>query len=109
VNLGFAGITVGGSFALEDSDRPTDGWGADAGITYSTAPWSVGITGFYSEVEGTSGNGEDKLLAINGGVSYAIGPGITSSLNVMYADWDGGNSGADADGIGGILGLKIGF
>ena len=109
LNLGFAGFTVGGSFALEDSDRATDGWGADVGVSYSTGPWSVGVTGFHSEVDGAPGNGgEDELDSIEGGVSYAIGPGITGSFSVMYAKWEPAN-GEDADGIGGILGLKIGF
>ena len=107
VNIGFAGFTIGGSFAIEDSDRATNGWGADLGVSYSTGPWSVGITAFHSEVDGT-GNSEDELDSLNGGVSYAIGPGITGSFNVMYAAWEPGN-GEDADGIGGILGLKIGF
>jgi hypothetical protein len=43
-----------------------------------------------------------------GAVSYAIGPGITSSFSVMYAKWDPGEA-DDADGIGGILGMKISF
>jgi predicted porin len=107
LNVGFAGFTIGGSFAVEDSDRATDGEGYDLGVSYSTGPWSVGITAFHSEVDGT-GNSEDELDSLNGGVSYAIGPGITGSFNVMYAKWEPGN-GDDADGVGGILGLKLGF
>ena len=107
LNLGFAGFTIGGSFAIEDSDRTTNGWGADAGVAYSVGPWSVGITGFYSEVDGTSAE-EDELRSLEGGVSYAIGPGITGSLSVLYAEWEPG-SGEDSDGLGGILGLQVGF
>jgi predicted porin len=107
LSLDIAGLTLGGSWALEDSDAPTDGWGADVGVTYSTGPWSVGITGFHSEVEGTADK-EDELDSIEGAVSYAIGPGITGSLSVLYADWEPGN-GEDAEGWGGILGMKIGF
>jgi len=109
LNLGFAGFTVGGSYALESSDRTTDGWGADLGVAYSVGPWSVGITGFHSEVDGAPGNGgEDELDSLEGGVSYAIGPGITGSLSLLYAEWEPGN-GEDADGFAGILGMKIGF
>jgi hypothetical protein len=108
VNIGFAGFTIGGSVGVEDSDRPTDGWGADFGITYATGPWSVGLTGFHSEVDGTGGGDDDELDALQGGVSYAIGPGITSSFSVMYAKWDPGEA-DDADGIGGILGMNISF
>ena len=51
---------------------------------------------------------EDELDSLVGGVSYDIGPGITGNFSVMYAKWAPGN-GEDADGIGGILGMEIGF
>jgi predicted porin len=109
LNLGFAGFTVGGSIAIEDSDRTTDGVGWDAGATYSTGPWAVGVTYFHSEVEGAAGGGEDELDSAQAGVSYAVGPGITASANVLWADWDGEAAGTNADGFGGILGMHIGF
>ena len=108
LNLGYAGFTIGGSFLLEDSDRATDGWGADAGISYSTGPWGASVTGFHSEVEGTAASGEDDMNAIVGAVSYAVGPGIKASLSVLWAEWDGEGT-VDADGIGGIVGMKMGF
>jgi len=109
LNLGFAGFTVGGSIAVEDSDRSTDGHGWDAGATYSTGPWAVGVTYFQSEVSGTAGAGDDDLQAAQAGVSYAVGPGITASANVLWADWDGGQAGANSDGFGGVVGMHIGF
>jgi predicted porin len=109
LNLGFAGFTVGGSIAIEDSDRTTDGVGWDAGASYSTGPWAVGVTYFHSEVEGAPGGGEDELDSAQAGVSYAVGPGITASANVLWADWDGEAAGTSADGFGGILGMHIGF
>ena len=109
LNIGFAGFTIGGSFAVEDSDRATKGWGADVGVSYSTGPWSIGVTGFHSEVDGTN-RGEDVLDSLEGGVSYALGPGITGSFSVLWAQWnpDAGDD-AESEGIGGILGMKIGF
>jgi len=109
LNLGFAGFTVGGSIAIEDSDRTTDGVGWDAGASYSTGPWAVGVTYFHSEVEGAPGGGEDELDSAQAGVSYAVGPGITASANVLWAEWDGAAGGANADGFGGVVGMKIGF
>jgi predicted porin len=107
LNVGFAGFTVGASMAIEDSDRSTEGTGFDVGATYSTGPWSVGLTYFHSEVEGAAGGGDDSLDAVTGGISYAVGPGITASASIMWAEWDGDN--ADADGVGGIVGIKMGF
>jgi predicted porin len=108
LNLGFAGFTVGGSIAIEDSDRATDGTAYDLGATYSTGPWAVGATYFGSSVSGAGGGGDDDMQAIQGGISYAVGPGITASANLLWAEWDGGG-GADADGFGGVVGMKMGF
>jgi predicted porin len=112
LNLGFAGFTVGGSIAVEDSDRATDGTAWDVGATYSTGPWAVGLTYFHSEVSGTASpgsGGDDELDAAQAGISYAVGPGITASGNVLWADWDGRAAGANADGMGAVFGMKIGF
>jgi predicted porin len=89
LNIGFASVTVGGSVGVEDSDRSTDGVAWDAGATYSIGPWMFGATYFHSEVEGGAGGGEDELDSLQGGVSYAVGPGITASANVLWAEWDG--------------------
>lgn len=116
-NVGIAGFTVGGSVGKESSGRATDGIGWDAGVSYGTGPWAVGLTYFQSEVNGRQDAGggtfvkaddEDEVKAIEGGVSYAVGPGITSSFSVLYVDWEGGNNN-DADGAMGIIGLKYNF
>ena len=110
VNLGFAGFTVGGSIAIEDSSRAQDGLAWDAGATYSTGPWTVGATYFHSEVEGAAGGGDSELSSAQGGIAYAVGPGITASANVLWAEWDGqGGNGVEASGFGGIVGMHIGF
>jgi hypothetical protein len=109
--LGYAGFSVGGSVAFEDSDFATDGTAYDVGASYSTGPWAVGVTWFASEVEGTSGVGfgsEDELAALEVGVSYAVGPGITASLSGIWAEWEE-ESGTDQSGIVGVVGMKIGF
>ncbi len=120
VNVGAAGFTVGGSFAREVSGRATDGWSFDAGVSYGTGPWAVGLVYFQSEVTGrretAPGSGtftaisgkEDELMALELGVSYAVGPGITASFNLLYADLEGAND-EDADGTLGIIGLKYSF
>ena len=108
LNLGFAGFTVGGSIGIEDSDRATDGTAFDVGATYSTGPWAVGATYLNTSVEGAAGGGDDDMQALQGGISYAVGPGITASANVLWAEWDG-EGGEDADGFGGVVGMKMGF
>jgi predicted porin len=108
LNVGFSNFTLGGSVGVENSDRATDGVAWDIGASYSLGPWAVGATYFTSEVEGADGGGEDELRAMQAGVSYALGPGITASANTLWAEWDG-EGGEDAEGFGAILGMKIGF
>jgi outer membrane protein OmpU len=116
LNVGFSGFTVGGSFLWEDSDLATNGIGWDAGVSYATGPWAFGITYFQSQVSGTPGfNGDDELIALEGGVSYKIGPGITGSASVMWAEWDPQFSGTgtaldeDVAGLQGVLGINFRF
>ncbi len=114
LNVGFAGFTVGGSFALEDSERliagqSVDGISYTAGASYGTGPWSVGGSYFHSEVEGlVATSGEDELDAVNVGVAYAIGPGIKGSVSGMWAEWED-EAGAEQDGVVGIVGMKLSF
>ena len=149
INIGFAGVTIGGSVAAELDGRVTpntssfdntvlgapatlnspfpantfvttpnsftsgadssEGWAWDAGISYTTGPWSFGGTYFFGSVEGDLQNGDnDRVHAVEGGVEYAVGPGITTSLSGLYADWDG-ETGADNSGYAGVVGIKFGF
>ena len=51
---------------------------------------------------------QDELKALEAGIAYQVGPGITTSLSLLYADWEGAN-GNDADGTVGVVGLKYRF
>ena len=109
MNLGYGGFTVGGSFALEDLDRPSDGWAADAGVSYSHGPWSASFTAFFSRVEGaTADAGDDDQLAFMGALSYAVWPGIETGASLFYSERHDDSSGATED-VTGIIGLRIGF
>ncbi len=112
LNLGFGGFTVGGSYAEEFNDNnPNEGWGASAGISYATGPWSVGIDGFMSESNGTSvvnGGSKQKLKSGQIGVGYQVGPGISTDASVLYTEWEA-SDGAKNDGWAGIVHMKISF
>jgi predicted porin len=120
INLGYAGVTIGGSWALEESElpngaeAPTDGQSFDVGASYAFGAWSVGATWLYSESEGgnalsgTGNDGEDELNAIEGGVAYTLGPGVTTSLSVLYAQLED-EGGVENEGILGIAGLALSF
>ena len=120
LNVGFSGVTLGGSFGIEDSGRSTDGYAFDVGASYRRGPWALGATYFMSEVEGRIANpsgpgfvaapGDDELKAVALGTSYAVGPGITASASILYVEWaSGARPSLEADGVAGIVGLRYKF
>jgi len=153
INLGFAGITIGGSVAAELDGRltpttspvgpelggaaaaiitgatiaaatsilafalgsyasgasSTEGWSWDAGATYETGPWTFGATYFHGQVEGDITNGDDDVMqALTAGLQYAVGPGITTSLSGLWAQWDT-EEGTDNSGLVGVFGVTLEF
>lgn len=114
VNLGYAGFTVGGSWLMEDNENPagqefgSDGNAFDVGASYSTGPWSVGITYLTSDTEGAPGAGDRQLDSVSGGVEYALGPGITTAVSVLWADMED-SAGTESEGILGIAGMTLSF
>lgn len=115
--IGFAGFSIGGSYANEIDGRitaagvSTEGHSYDLGVTYSTGPWTFGAAYIHGEIEGViATTDEDELDAIRAGVEYAVGPGVTASVSGMWADWDDeGPGGNDNDGVALITGITFGF
>jgi outer membrane protein OmpU len=116
VNLSYAGFTIGGSYANEldgaataGNVAQTKGYSWDAGVSYAAGPWAVGATYFHGENEGLlSVAGEDQLDAVEVGVSYQVGPGISARGGVMWAEWET-EEGEDQSGIVGAVGLSFSF
>jgi predicted porin len=99
---------------MEDNENPagqefgSDGNAFDVGASYSTGPWSVGITYLTSDTEGAPGVGDRELDSISGGVEYALGPGITTAVSVLWADMED-SAGTESEGILGIAGMTLSF
>jgi outer membrane protein OmpU len=107
LNVGFSGFTVGGSVAWEDSDFATGGIAWDAGASYASGPWAFGVTFLHTEVSGLPGiSGDDEQTAIEGGVSYKIGPGITGRAAILWVDWEP-QFGEGVSGLQGIFGVSF--
>jgi predicted porin len=125
--ISVGGFSIGGSYANEFEGkivgpgtapglfaRSEEGQSYDAGVSYSTGPWGVSVTYFHGEWEAAPGGGDDETDAIVGGVSYALGPGITASASVLYGVFeneDDGTSFAGDEGKAtmGIVGLSVKF
>ncbi len=104
-----AGFSFGGGVGIQDSDDSQDGEAYALGGAYSIGPWTAGVNGIYSEVEGNIANSdEDERMAITGGLDYAMGPGITLSSGVTYGEFDN-EEGTDPEVITATLGASVSF
>ncbi|MEO1494713.1 MAG: porin [Pseudomonadota bacterium] len=129
LNLGFAGVTIGGSFAEQNnsSNGLEDGISYDAGISYETGPWGFSFTYFHGEnVDDEIGGGATALAFANDeeldqfllGASYKLAKGVSLNAFGAYVDFDeetgdaGGPNVASGDDVDGFIvgtGIKITF
>ena len=116
LSLGFAGFTIAGSYANQIQGQATagnvasnEGRSFDVGASYSTGPWGASVTYFDGETEDTIANPEkDKTRSVVGAVSYEVGPGITTSLSVLYGKFEE-EGGTTAKATVGVVGMAIKF
>ena len=84
LNLGFAGFTVGGSYAGQDGGQAVnEGNFWDVGASYTTGPWAASLT--YSQSDGDDGTENMRII---GGASYKLGPGVKAGAYAGYAEND---------------------
>lgn len=118
INLGFAGVTVGGSFAEQNNAGTEDGTAFDVGVSYETGPWGVSFTYFHGENvdDEFGGTGPDETLdQFLLGVTYKLAKGVSLMGFGAYVDFDedlddtGTRGGDDVDGFVIGTGIKISF
>jgi predicted porin len=109
-NIGYAGFTVGGSYATSDNGLKgsNDATFWDAGVSYGTGPWSVSFTYANGELENGAGLGEDERDQFEVGASYKLSAGVTVVGSLQYFD-ENNDSTVDIDGWGAAVGTKLSF
>lgn len=113
LNVGYAGFTVGGSYAESDDSGVQDGEFFDVGVSYETGPWGFSFT--YSKGEnvdnddGANGFRDEELDQYIAGASYKLGPGVTAGVYAGYADFEGAGGAGDIDGFVIGTGFKLAF
>ena len=109
VNVGYAGITVGGSWAEsnEHNGGIDDGIAYDVGASYATGPWKFSLTYFHGE-NGEIGGTRDEQDTFGAAVNYSLAKGVRLNLFGAYVDLDAAaGPGSDIDGW--VLGTGIGL
>ncbi len=122
INLGFAGFTIGGSYAEQNDAGVQDGQSWDAGVSYYTGPWGFSFTYFHGENVDDDcgvlclGNNDEEVDQYLIGASYALAEGVDLNAFGAYVDFEGAalTSGGTTDKTeidGWILGtgIKISF
>lgn len=127
LNAGFGGFDIGAAYKFDTHGSPNRaiggnirtaalpaaiGWknthNVNAGITYTTGPWTVGPSfGWTKETAGT----EREVWLGDFGVRYALAPGADMVGSVQYIDYDNGDlpSQFDGDGVAGMFGIQLNF
>lgn len=99
LNLGYAGFTIGGSFAEQNNFNPNafrsaDGTSYDAGVSYETGPWGFSLTYFKGQnrddenfIPGVFAP-DEELTQYLVGVNYDLAKGVALSGYGAYVDFD---------------------
>ena len=109
LNLGYAGFTIGGSWAEsnEHLNGVDDGIAYDVGASYATGPWTFSLTYFHGE-NGEPGGTLDEQDTFGGAVDYKLAKGVRLNMFGAYVDYDSA-AGAGSDVDGWVLGTGIGL
>ena len=109
-SIGFSGLRLGGSFARDLGDGPVSVQSWDAGVSYASGPWTIGVDYLRSAFIDTRGPGTDdeELHAVQAGLTYSVGPGIVASFNVLHSSREDREGNANSGTLG-ILGFSYNF
>ncbi len=124
LNLGMAGVTVGGSYAEQTgaSVARVNGTAWDAGISYETGPWGFSFTYFHGENQGNPDScgvactvaevGDEEVDQYLLGISYDLAKGVNLGGYAVYVDFDDASGGTADHSVDGFIigtGVKIKF
>lgn len=87
VNLGLAGLTLGGSYAEAAGMAGNSGRSFDLGASYQAGFWAASVTYLNGRVLADPAvAGDSRYQAWEGAVSRELGPGITALGSLSYQD-----------------------
>jgi hypothetical protein len=136
LNLGFSGVTVGGSYGQQRGTKGLNMNGEvyDAGISYTTGPWGFSFTYLHGENQGNPEGGKSAGVDSDGvpfkaiaakaetgdeevdqfliGISYDLAKGVNIGGFGAYVDFDDADGGTGDNSVDGFIiggGVKIKF
>jgi hypothetical protein len=106
--LGFGGFEFGGSYGFGENQAEDELMAGDLGIGYSTGPWKISLTGFYSQIEFNGTNNENELMEGQLGVNYALGGGVSVFGTGTVGEHDN-DTAVDNDYVSLLSGVSVSF
>ena len=108
--LGFGGFEFGGAAAMGETNVDDELQAYDLGVAYSTGPWSVSLTGIYSQFEQDATGNEDDFMEGQLGVNYALGSGVSVFATGTVGEHDTEVAGStDNDYVSLLSGVGVSF
>jgi predicted porin len=102
-SVAVSGFTFGAAYVENDTDAGGgvgDQEGLNVGVAYDLAgPWTVGLEGYFGEVDEGAGNSDSEYDAIKLAASRKLGAGVSWDVYYVYAE----SSNKDGDEIEGNL------
>ncbi len=106
--VGFGGFEFGGSYGYGETTAEHELQAFDLGVGYSTGPWSVSLTGIYSQIDFNGVNAEDELTEGQLGVNYALGSGVSVFGTGTVGEHEN-DSTVDNDYVSLLSGVSVSF
>jgi len=101
-SVSVSGFTFGVGYAENDQDvagNVGDQKGLSVGVAYDIAgPWTVGLEGYFGEVDNGPGFGEDEYDAIKLAASRSLGAGVSWDVYYFHQETKNGVTGAEIEG-----------
>lgn len=115
-NIGYAGFTVGASYADTrghasagtDPAVSFDGRGYDVGVAYAFDAFQVSLSYYNGKVADSAAAGDSKHETVMLSGNYEVGPGVNLLASVFRTSFEA-DTGTGNDGWAAITGLTISF
>lgn len=115
-NIGFAGFTIGGSYADTkgngsggtDSGVSFDGKGYDLGVAYAFDAFQVSLSYYNGKVEDSAAAGDSKHQTVMLSGNYEVGPGVSVLASVFRTKFEA-DTGTENDAWVALTGLTLEF
>lgn len=108
VVLGFGGFEFGGSYGFGENQAEDELMAGDLGVGYSTGPWKISLTGFYSQIDFNGNSNENELMEGQLGVNYALGGGVSVFGTGTVGEHDN-DTAVDNDYVSLLSGVSVSF